>query len=162
MQGTLSDDSAAAQAIIERQVRQMVRIVDDLLDVSRITRGRLELRKERMELADAVRSAIETSRPAIEARGHKLVVDLPEQPIYLDGDLTRLGQAFSNLLNNSARYTPPGGRIAIETKATTAEVVVAVRDNGVGISAEVAALCLRDVSPKTAPWSARKAGWASV
>lgn len=136
MQGALSDDSAAAHAIIERQVRQMVRIVDDLLDVSRITRGRLELRQERMELADAVRSAIETSRPAIEARGHELIVDLPKQPIYLDGDLTRLGQAFSNLLNNSARYTPPGGRIAIEAKAAAAEVVVAVRDNGVGISAE--------------------------
>ncbi|HVW38838.1 MAG TPA: ATP-binding protein [Pirellulales bacterium] len=136
MQGALSDDSAAAHAIIERQVRQMVRIVDDLLDVSRITRGRLELRQERIELADAVRSAIETSRPAVDGRGHELVVDLPEQPIYLEGDLTRLGQAFSNLLNNSARYTPPGGRITIEAKAAAEQVVVAVRDNGVGISAE--------------------------
>ena len=131
-----NDDSADALSVIERQVRQMVRIVDDLLDVNRITRGRLELRKDRVELADVIRSAVETSRPAIDARRHDLEVRLPERPIYLDGDLTRLAQAFSNLLNNSAKYTPPGGRIEIEASDGAGEALVAVRDNGIGIAAD--------------------------
>ena len=131
-----NDNSTDALAIIERQVRQMVRIVDDLLDVNRITRGRLELRKDRIALADVIRSAIETSRPAIEAREHELTVRLPERPAYLDGDLTRLGQAFSNLLNNSAKYTPPRGRIEIEASDGAGEAVIVVRDNGAGIAAD--------------------------
>ena len=131
-----NDNSTDALAIIERQVRQMVRIVDDLLDVNRITRGRLELRKDRIALADVIRSAIETSRPAIESRSHELSVRLPERPVYLDGDLTRLGQAFSNLLNNSAKYTPTRGRIEIEASDGAGEAVIVVRDNGAGIAAD--------------------------
>ncbi|HEX5500143.1 MAG TPA: ATP-binding protein, partial [Thermomicrobiales bacterium] len=99
-------------------------------------RGHLELRKERIELADVVRGAVETSRPAIDALGHELTVALPEHPLYLDGDLVRLGQAFSNLLYNSAKYTEPGGRIRLEAQPQGAEVAVAVRDNGIGIAAD--------------------------
>lgn len=130
-------DVAAAYAIIDRQVRQMVRIIDDLLDVSRITSGRLQLRKERVELADMIRAAVETSRPTVDASRHRLTVALPGDPVYVDGDLTRLGQAFSNLLNNSAKYAEPGGRIEIEARCTAAQVEIAVRDEGIGISPEV-------------------------
>ena len=94
--------------MIERQVRQMVRLVDDLLDVSRISRGKVELRRERVELAAAVRSAVETSRPLIEQAGHELTVSLPAEPVFVDADLTRLAQVFANLLNNAAKYTGGG------------------------------------------------------
>src|SRR6185312_2744420 len=136
LRGALPADSAEALAVMERQTKQMVRIVEDLLDVNRITRGRLELRKERIELAECIRAAVETSRPAIDALGHELTVALPDRPVYLDGDLVRLGQAFSNLLYNSAKYTEPGGRIELEATSQAAEVAVSVRDNGIGIAAE--------------------------
>src|SRR5690606_27799295 len=99
---------------IERQVRQLVRLVEDLLDVSRITRGSIVLRKEHVDLKSVVKMAIETSRTTIEARKHELVVSLPDEQVYLDGDPIRLSQIFSNLLNNAAKYTEPGGRISIE------------------------------------------------
>ena len=89
----------------------MVRLVDDLLDVSRITRGKIELRKERVELAAVVSSAVEASRPLIEEWGHELTVTLPPEPVYLDADPTRLAQVLLNLLNNAAKYTDQGGRI---------------------------------------------------
>ena len=100
-----------ARTMIERQLEQLVRLVDDLLDVSRITRGRLELRKERVTLADVMKSAVDTSRPLIESARHTLIVHLPPSPIYLDADAVRLAQVFSNLLNNAARYMDSGGRI---------------------------------------------------
>jgi PAS domain S-box-containing protein len=125
--------------IIGRQVDQMTRLVDDLLDVSRITRDKIELRKERVELAAIVKNAVETSRPLIHEAGHTLVVSLPETPILLDADPTRIAQVFANLLNNSAKYTDRGGRIEIEAKTTGREAVVTVRDNGIGISCEALA-----------------------
>jgi len=120
-----------------------VRLVDDLLDVSRITRGKIELRKERVELAAVVASAVETSRPLIEASGHELTVTLPPEPIPLDADLTRLAQVFSNLLNNAARYTEQGGHIWLTAELASGgrqppdEVVVKVRDTGLGIPADM-------------------------
>ena len=90
-----------AQEIMERQLQHMVRLVDDLLDVSRITRGKIELRKERIELAAVVNSAVETTQPVIEESGHELTVTMPPKPIYLEGDLIRLAQVVANLLNNS-------------------------------------------------------------
>jgi len=125
--------------VIGRQVDQMTRLVDDLLDVSRITRDKIELRKERVELAAIVKNAVETSRPLIHEAGHTLVVSLPETPILLDADPTRIAQVFANLLNNSAKYTDRGGRIEIEAKTTGREAVVTVRDNGIGISCEALA-----------------------
>jgi CheY-like chemotaxis protein/two-component sensor histidine kinase len=128
--------------IIERQLEQMVRLVDDLLDVSRITRDKLELRKERVELASVVCSAVETSSPVIEGAAHELTVSLPPEPIPLYADPVRLAQAFSNLLSNAAKYTEPGGRIWLnaevksEAPDSPGEVVVRVRDTGVGIAAD--------------------------
>jgi PAS domain S-box-containing protein len=125
-----------AREMMERQLAQMVRIVDDLLDISRITRNKLELRKAPVELWAVVQSAVETARPQIEANGHTLTVTLPPQPIHLDADLTRLAQVFWNLLNNSAKYTEPGGRIALTAEFKGGEAIVTVRDNGIGVPAE--------------------------
>ncbi len=123
--------------MMERQIDQMVRLVDDLLDVSRITRNRLELRKERVALSSVIESAIETSRPLIEAGGHELEVDVSAEPIPLNADLTRLAQVFSNLLNNAAKYTDPGGRIGVSAVRQGLRVVVTVRDSGVGIPTDM-------------------------
>ena len=122
-----------ARAIIERQVVQMVRLVDDLLDVNRITRNKLELRKGRVELAAVIQAAVETSRPLLDQGKHHLDVKLPEETIHLDADITRLAQVFSNLLNNSAKYTDPGGEIYLGATVEGGNVVVRVRDNGIGI-----------------------------
>jgi PAS domain S-box-containing protein len=122
-----------SQTMIDRQVQQMVRLIDDLLDLSRISRGKIELRKERVDLADVLKSAVETSRPLIEESGHQLDSQLDSQPMPLDADLTRLAQVFLNLLNNSAKYTAPGGRIWLSSAREGDQAVVRVRDNGVGI-----------------------------
>ena len=135
----LTPDRAAreqAREMMERQLGQMVRLVDDLLDISRITRNKMELRKAPVELWAVVQSAVEAARPQIEASGHTLTVTLPPQPIYLDADLTRLAQVFWNLLNNSAKYTEPGGRISLTAEREGGEAVVTVQDNGIGIAAE--------------------------
>ncbi len=123
--------------VIERQVAQLTRLVDDLLDVSRITTGKIELKKEPVDLASIVRSAIETSRPQIEAGRHRLVVQLPEEPADLEADPVRLVQVFSNLLDNAAKYTPQGGRIDLVLQAEPQRFVVRVRDNGAGIAPEM-------------------------
>ncbi len=125
-----------ARGMMERQLGQMVRLVDDLLDVSRITRGKLQLRRERVDLASAVRSAVETARPLIEASAHELAVRLPPEPVPLDGDPTRLAQVFSNLLTNAAKYTDKAGRIALTAVQDGGVVVVAVKDTGIGIPPE--------------------------
>jgi PAS domain S-box-containing protein len=122
--------------MMERQIQHMVRLVDDLLDVSRISRNKLELRKEKIELGTLIQSALETSRPLIEAAGHELTVSVPPEPILLEADGVRLAQAFSNLLNNAAKYTPEGGRISLTADTEHGEVVVRVRDNGLGIPAD--------------------------
>jgi PAS domain S-box-containing protein len=123
-----------ARSVMKRQVGLLTRLVDDLLDVRRITRDKLELRTEPIALATVIKDAVETSRPLIDAAGHELSVDLPVEAIFIDADLARLSQVFSNLLNNSAKYTERGGRIGIEARRDGAEVVVAVRDNGIGIA----------------------------
>jgi signal transduction histidine kinase len=133
-----SDRGAIEQVrgMMERQLGQMVRLIDDLLDVSRITRGRLELRKERVELAAVVRDAVDTARPHIEASGHTLDVSLPSEPVYLDADPVRLSQILSNLLNNAAKYTDRGGRIWIVGARRGDGVDLSVRDTGIGIPAD--------------------------
>jgi CheY-like chemotaxis protein len=114
----------------------MVRLIDDLLDISRINRNKMELRRSRVLFADVVSSAVETARPMIEAAGHELTVTLPPGAVYLDADLTRLAQVFGNLLTNSAKYTPRGGHIWLTAERQAGAVVAAVRDNGIGIPAE--------------------------
>ena len=123
--------------VIDRQVQVMARLLDDLLDVSRISRNKLELRKERVELATVVEAALETSRPLIEAGGHELTVTLPPEPIHLDADPVRLAQVFANLLNNAAKYTEEGGRIWLTAERQGSDVIVSVKDNGIGIVAEM-------------------------
>jgi PAS domain S-box-containing protein len=125
-----------ACSIMERQLQQMVRLVDDLLDASRISRNKLELRKERVELRAVLESALETSRPLIKSAGHFLRTTLPPNPIFLEADSVRLAQVFSNLLNNSAKYTEANGTIDLTAETSDAEVIVRVRDTGVGIPAE--------------------------
>jgi two-component system CheB/CheR fusion protein len=134
-----ADGSAVrqARALIERQVAQMVRLVDDLLDVSRITRGKIELRKERVELADIVKAAVETSRPLIEAAGHQLRVVLPGEAIHLHADPTRLAQVLANLLNNSAKYMLPGGSILLSGAREGQWAIVRAKDTGIGIPPEM-------------------------
>jgi signal transduction histidine kinase len=118
---------------MERQVTHMTRLIEDLLDVARIDQGKIVLRTERMLLADAVALAVEITRPQIEAREHRLTVDVPEGPIWLDADHARIAQILSNLLANAARYTEPGGAIALTVHRTGAEVAIEVADTGVGI-----------------------------
>ncbi len=115
----------------------MTRLVDDLLDVSRITHGRVGLRKEPIDIADAVRCALETSRPLIETRKHRLTVALPAQPLLLDADLTRLAQVLANLLNNAAKYTEEGGQIWLTVQPDGNEAVIRIRDTGIGINPEM-------------------------
>jgi len=119
--------------MMERQVAHMVRMVDDLLEVSRVSRGKIELRRERVDLAGILRSAVDTSLPLIESGKHTLSVDIPEGPLMLDADPVRLSQVFANLLNNSAKYTPPGGEVGISVRVEDGHAVVCVRDNGEGI-----------------------------
>jgi len=123
-------------AMIDRQVTQLVRLVDDLMDVSRISLGKFQLRKERGQLADVLNSALETSRPLIEQMGHELTVTLPKQPLMVDADMTRLAQVFLNLLNNAAKYSDRGGHIHVNVERQGSEAVVTVKDTGIGIAAD--------------------------
>ncbi|WBY02671.1 ATP-binding protein [Ramlibacter tataouinensis] len=129
--------SAWARSIIERQVDQMSRLLDDLLDVTRIARGKLEVRRERIDLADPLERAIETSRPLLDAHGHAFQADLPAEALVVEGDPPRLAQVFANLLNNAAKYTDRGGRVTLGVRAEEGQAVVRVRDNGMGIAAAV-------------------------
>ena len=126
-----------ARGVIDRQVQLMARLLEDLLDVSRISRNKLELRMERVDLAAVVEAAVETSRPVIEAGRHELTVILPPEPIHLEADPVRLAQVFANLLNNAAKYTEEGGRIRLSAERQGSDVVVSVKDSGIGIAAEM-------------------------
>jgi PAS domain S-box-containing protein len=127
--------SARVQDIMERQLQHMVALVDDLLDVARITRGQIELKREWTSVQQVVADAVDTSRPLIDARGHQLRVDVPEQALALYADPTRVRQIVNNLLNNAARYTAPGGRIDLKARRDGADLLLSVADNGIGIAA---------------------------
>jgi PAS domain S-box-containing protein len=136
---TTRNDPTAVRVgeMMERQVNHMVRLVDDLMEVSRITRGKIELRKETVEVAAVVRSAVETSRPLIEAARHTLEVEIPTEQLTLYGDAVRLTQVIANLLNNAAKYTEEGGRIWLTVKKAEGFVVISVKDSGTGIPADM-------------------------
>jgi signal transduction histidine kinase/CheY-like chemotaxis protein len=123
--------------VIERQGRHMARLLDELLDTSRITQGKIDLRPEPLDLAGVLRDAVEGNRPVLEARRHALALELPAEPLGVVGDPTRLEQVFGNLLNNAAKYTDPGGHIRVCAGREGAEVVVRVRDDGLGIAPDV-------------------------
>ncbi len=128
-----STQFARERAVIGRQVRHMLRLVDDLLDVSRITRGKLELRRETVDVRDLVRRTIEMTSPLLEERKHRLSLALPDRPLWVDGDPDRLAQVLSNLLSNAAKYTPPGGCVEIRARRGETHVEVVVRDDGDGL-----------------------------
>src|SRR5690606_4653608 len=126
-------EAGVAREIIERQVQHMVRLVDDLLEVSRITLGLVSLQHEQITLGRLVRDALDTVAPSIEEAGHELEVYLPAETLRLDGDAMRLSQVFQNVLSNACKYTPRGGRITLRAERVADEAVVSVRDTGVGI-----------------------------
>lgn len=132
-----SEGSERARAVIERQVNHLTRLVDDLLDVSRIARGKVELRAEVVEMADVVAKAVEMASPLIDQRAHTLTVDMPRRGLRVDGDPMRLSQVVSNLLTNAAKYTPPGGQITVHAEPVDGEVVLRVHDTGVGIAPDL-------------------------
>ena len=134
--GANGEAVASETEMMERQVGQMVRLVDDLLDVSRISRGKIELRKDRVELASAVNHAVEAARTLVQCMEHDLTVTLPPLPIYLNADPTRLAQVLGNLLSNACKFTDKGGRISLTVEREGKQAVIQVRDNGIGIAAD--------------------------
>ena len=136
LMATATPELKIATEIIDRQVRAMSHLIDDLMDVSRINQGKIQLRVQRVKLVDVLQDAIETSRPLIEKCGHVLVLKLPDEAVFVDADPTRLAQVFLNLLNNAAKYMDPGGRVELSAFHEHSEIVVAVKDTGIGIAAE--------------------------
>lgn len=137
MEGLTERDVKTGRDVISRQVAVMVRLIDDLLDVSRISRNKLDIRKQRVELASVVESAAESSRPLIQQCGHELTIRLPPEPVDLDADPIRLAQVFLNLLNNAAKYTKRGGHIWLTAVREGSDAIVSVRDNGIGIPGDM-------------------------
>ena len=128
-------DREELRQMMDRQLSHLVHLIDDLMDVSRVSQGKIILRKERVEIADILRSAVELGRPLVEAGGHRLVVRESDVPLAVEADPTRLAQVIGNLLNNAAKYTPDGGCIELAARRDGAEVLIAVSDDGVGIEA---------------------------
>ncbi len=126
-----------ARAMMERQVQHLVRLVDDLLDVSRVMRGKIELRREPVELATVIARAVETAQPLIEVQGHRLEISVSNESLLLDADPVRLAQVVGNLLTNAAKYTEPGGRIWLTAERAGGEAVLKVRDSGIGIAPDM-------------------------
>lgn len=135
--GPVEPELQWARDVIDRQVQQLARLVDDLLDVSRISRGKITLQLKPVDLTGMVPRAVEISRPLIDARKHRLEVLLPEPAVWVEGDQTRLVQVVSNLLNNAAKYTEMGGRIWLTVEPSASEAVIRVRDTGIGIASEI-------------------------
>jgi len=137
MPGANSERIGQARDVLERQLQYLVRMVDDLLDVSRIVRGQIELRREAVDVAVAIARAVETAQPMIDAKGHELSVSVPDQPVWVESDPIRMAQVIANLLTNAAKYTDQAGRISVCAAREGEEVVVRVRDTGVGIAPEL-------------------------
>lgn len=131
------EEAAAIREQMDRQVNHLTRLVEDLLDISRVSEGKISLQKERTELRSIVQSAIEASRITLDAGSHAFTVDLPDQEIWLDADPVRMAQVLSNLLNNAAKYTPEGGNIALLARADDGHAEISVRDDGIGIPADM-------------------------
>ena len=138
LQLTALNDPAAirACAVMERQISHLVRLVDDLLEVSRITRGIIDIQRDTLDVRDIIRAAVETSRPSISSATHTLHLELPPTPLAVSGDAVRLTQVFANLLNNAAKYTNAGGNIYVSARAEADRAIIVVRDDGIGVDAE--------------------------
>jgi CheY-like chemotaxis protein/two-component sensor histidine kinase len=129
-------DTRWSRDIIERQIRHLTRLVDDLLDLARISRGKVQLRRERIDLAAVLHGALEAARPLIDAQRHTVTLVLPDEPLPVDADAIRLTQVVLNLLNNAVKYTPPGGQITLAAERGAGELLIKVRDSGIGIARE--------------------------
>lgn len=150
--------ATSARAVMDRQLRQMVRLIDDLLDLSRISRGKIELRKESVALDAVLRAALETSEPALAEKEHALSLRIPEVPLFVHADPTRLAQVFANLLNNAAKYTPRGGRIEVRIEGEGEEARVSVRDDGAGIAPGMLPLVFEMFTQVDQPWNRSHGG----
>jgi signal transduction histidine kinase len=138
LRGSPSADKAIrTRDLMDRQLSHLVRLVDDLLDVSRISQGKIRLQKERAQVKDMIQSALEAARPLVESGGHTLTVTMSSHPIWMDADKVRIAQVIGNLLNNAAKYTPRGGCITLQVSCDHDDVVIVVSDNGVGIPPEM-------------------------
>lgn len=137
LSGQNTEMAGEVRSMMERQLEQMVHLIDDLLDLSRISRGKIELRKERVALSTIVQTALEASLPTIDEAGHELKINMPTEPVYVEADVTRLAQVISNLLNNAAKYTERSGRIHLAVQPRDGDVIVTVKDNGIGIPAHM-------------------------
>jgi CheY-like chemotaxis protein/anti-sigma regulatory factor (Ser/Thr protein kinase) len=135
--GDRDDVKARAHQTMERQVRHLIRLVDDLLDVSRITQGKIELRRERTELRAVIEQALQIAQPTLSAREHQLVLEVADEPLPVEVDVTRMTQVVANLLNNAAKYTNRGGTITLSAAPSDDEVVVRIKDTGIGIRPEM-------------------------
>ncbi|MDI9239812.1 PAS domain-containing protein [Lysobacter sp. LF1] len=131
------EEGRRLRSMMERQLAQLIHLVDDLLEVSRITGGKIELRRAPVDLRSVIATALETAHPLIQAGGHQVRVSIESEPLLLDVDAVRLAQVFTNLLNNAAKYTPPGGRIQVEAVSEDGQVRICVRDNGIGLPSEM-------------------------
>ncbi len=151
-----------AIGLIGRQVVQLTRLVDDLLDVSRLAQNKVELRLQRVDAAAVVAGAVEGTRPLLDAHSHELTTVLPEQPVHLWGDPDRLTQVFTNLLTNAAKYTPPGGHIVVEVSQDDRDAMFRVRDDGVGIAPEMLPRVFRSSCRRKTPTCRHQAVWASA
>ncbi|MGA0612755.1 PAS domain S-box protein [Caldimonas sp. KR1-144] len=147
--------------VIDRQLAQMTQLLEDLLDVSRLTRNMIELRRDRMPLMSAIEQALETAQPLLDERGHRLALDLPEEPVFIYGDLTRLTQVFANLLNNAAKYTDPGGVITLSVRRHEEQVRISVQDSGIGIEPHQLPKVF-DMFAQLAPARARSGGGLGI
>jgi signal transduction histidine kinase len=134
---SMARESSRYVALMDRQVDHMVRLVDDLMEVSRITRGKIDLQLKPLSVRDAIGDAIELSKPFLEGAGHQLTLVLPQEELVLRGDRVRLNQVFANLLNNAAKYTRPGGQIVLEARRERSEVLVSVADSGAGLAPDM-------------------------
>lgn len=153
--------AAEARDVAERQLTHLTRLVDDLLDVSRIMRGKVELRKERVELATIIARAVETARPLIDGEHHELAVSLPSEPVWLEADLVRLAQVLANLLSNAAKYTERGGQIGLAAVIEGGAVVIRIRDSGIGIDPETLPR-LFEMFMQVAPGASRSQGGLGI
>ena len=135
--GSEDPDLCWARDVVDHQVRQMAQLVDDLLEISRVTSGKVRLQKEAVDVATIVAFAIETSRPVIESHHHRLSIALPDETVHIEADSLRMAQVLSNLLNNAAKYTNPGGQIRLAAASEGSDVIFRVRDNGIGIPPEM-------------------------
>ncbi len=159
--GLDSATAAEARDVADRQLKHLTRLVDDLLDVSRIMRGKIDLRKEKVELASMIARAVETARPLIDGARHQLTISLPDEPAWLEADLVRLAQAVGNLLCNAAKYTEPGGTIRLTATYEAGQVSISVRDSGIGIAPDVMPR-LFEMFMQVAPGASRSQGGLGI